>query len=176
MRVNGDKRAGHHSPSLKITAIIVQTTTIPPPFAKHNHCPPPPLFAKQKGDASSEARRRGFIHPQPSNPQHPSQLIIQHHRNHNSKNTLDNRYICSNIETERRSADHRNGVRKNETSPRSGARATCGREAEKRQLNKGKQAADGTTRNRQHTDPPTVPAESPGRRAKRGQHRSRGSL
>ena len=38
----------------------------------------------------------------------------------------------------------------------------------KRQLNKGKQAAGGTTRSRQHTVPPTVPAKSLERQTKHG--------
>ena len=78
----------------------------------------PPLFAEQKGDAASAARRRGFIHPHPSqpiivqaSPQTPlrsakggdsslrlerqrdsqtpkSQPIIKNHRNHSSKDGM----------------------------------------------------------------------------------------
>ena len=45
----------------------------------------PPPFAQQKGDASSKARRRGFIPPHPRIPHQSSQPIIQHHRDHSSK-------------------------------------------------------------------------------------------
>ena len=72
-----------------------------------------PILRQQKGDAASEARRRGFIHHQPSHPRYP---ITAHHENQRNQRfrqlTLDSHNICSNITTMCRSADHRNSARK----------------------------------------------------------------
>ena len=57
-----------------------------------------PLLRQQKGDASSEARRRGFVHHLPRQPT-PSLKSFQ--IPHIPVQTLDNHNICSNITSRR---------------------------------------------------------------------------
>ena len=53
-----------------------------------------PLLRQQKGDAASEARRRGFIHPfeplalNEGEGQRESQPIIENHRDHSSNTPM----------------------------------------------------------------------------------------
>ena len=75
----------------------------------------PSLFASAKGDASSEARRNGFIHhqqPQTTTHSHPSCQSFNPAHPGSDNNALDSRYICSNITTKRRDDVRRNGAQK----------------------------------------------------------------